>query len=79
MNTATYIFGTSEAEDREVCARRGMHYCEPGNPWPGGDGRAYHPQAREVEDSQESGWPSGDTVRNRCPVCNHSWTEELPQ
>ena len=72
------VWGESEAEDRADCAARGIHYCEPGNPWPG-NGRAYHPHATEVADSQESGWPSGDTVRNHCPVCDHTWTSELPQ
>jgi hypothetical protein len=72
--------GDDDAKDREMCARDGIHYCEPGNPYVKGSGRrAYHPHAREVEDSQESGWPSGDTVRNHCPVCGTTWTEELPQ
>lgn len=73
-------WGDDDAKDREECARRGIHYCEPGNPYDKASGkRAYHPQAKEVEDSQESGWPSGDTIRNRCPVCGTTWTEELPQ
>jgi hypothetical protein len=75
----SYVMGASEAEDRRECKSRGIHYCEPGNPWVKGGGRAYHPAAGEVADSQESGWPSGDTVRYTCPVCGHSWTQELPQ
>jgi len=27
-----------------------------------------HEEAQEVPDSQETGWPSGDTVRMCCPV-----------
>lgn len=71
-------FGDNDEEDRKYCAANKIHYCEPGNPYPG-TGRAYHPQATEVKDSQESGWPSGDTIRNHCPVCNKKWTQELPQ
>jgi hypothetical protein len=71
-------YGVSEAADRELCARNGRHYCEPGNPYPG-TGRAYHPHATEVDDSQRSGWPSGDTVLYHCPVCGHAWEVELPQ
>lgn len=71
-------FGDDDTADRAYCAAHGVHYCEPGNPYTG-TGRAYHPHAAEVDDSQESGWPSGDTVRNRCPVCGTTWTQELPQ
>jgi hypothetical protein len=79
-NPVSHIWGQDNAEDRRKCAASGVHYCEPGNPWDRSKGeRAYHPQAKEVDDSQESGWPSGDTVRHRCPVCNHTWTTELPQ
>jgi hypothetical protein len=74
------IFGEDEAKDRAYCETNGIHYCETGNPWSREKSqRAYHPQATEVDDSQESGWPSGDTVRERCPVCAHEWTRELPQ
>ncbi len=38
-----------------------------------------HEDAHEVNGSQEDGWPGGDTVRMRCSVCGHEWTEELPQ
>lgn len=68
----------SDDADREYCRDNGIHYCEPGNPYQG-KGRCMHTQAVEVDDSQESGWPSGDTVIMRCPVCNTSWTMELPQ
>lgn len=73
------ILGSDEVRDRESLAKKGVWYCEPSNPWKPGGGPCYHPFAREVENSQESGWPSGDTIRNYCPVCGHSWTEELPQ
>ncbi len=57
-----------------------VHDCQPGDPWtPAKSERAIHSHATEVDGSQESGWPSGDTVRMHCPVCKHSWTEELPQ
>jgi len=76
----SYVWGTDETVDRKECTKLGLHYCEPGNPWDRSKGeRAYHPQAAEVDDSQESGWPSGDTVRIRCPICNQTWTKELPQ
>ncbi len=72
-------FGEDEIANRATCKSGNIHYCEPGNPWIKGSGRAYHPHASEVADSQEDGWPSGDTVLNRCPVCGHSWRQELPQ
>ena len=37
-----------------------------------------HPLANEVGE-QEDGWPSGDIVRMRCPVCETRWKTELPQ
>lgn len=56
-----------------------VHDCQPGDPWtPAKNKRAIHSHAKEVKDSQESGWPSGDTVRVHCPICNHTWIEELP-
>jgi hypothetical protein len=74
------VWGEDDAVDRAKCKAQGVHYCEPGNPFPkGGKGRAYHPQAKEVDDSQEGGWPSGDTVRYKCPVCGTGWRSELPQ
>lgn len=72
--------GDDDAADRVQLAKDGIHYCEPSNPWDREKSkRAYHPHAREVDDSQEDGWPGGDTVRVRCRVCGHSWTKELPQ
>ena len=53
--------------------------CTPETPWGKGKGRAIHPYAKEVRDSQSPGWPAGDTVRERCPVCEHSWRRELAQ
>lgn len=65
---------------RERLAAAGLHVCVPGDPWTREKSKqAYHPHAKEVKDSQEDGWPSGDTVEVRCPVCGHSWTKELPQ
>lgn len=40
--------------------------------------RWVHPKAKE-EGEQEDGWPGGDIVRMRCPVCGISWKSELPQ
>lgn len=70
--------GDDDAADRIQLAKDGVWYCEPGNPYPG-KGRCYHPHAREVKDSQENGYPSGDTVRDLCPVCGTEWRSELPQ
>lgn len=73
-------WGDDDAADRERCAKENIHYCEPGNPYPpDGTRRAYHPMATEVDDSQRDGWPSGDTVQYRCPVCGAEWRTELPQ
>ena len=62
----------------------GRWICTYQHPYPGrpeGVDRypATHVFAREVPDSQRNGWPSGDTVEMKCPVCNTTWTEELPQ
>ena len=35
--------------------------------------------ARETPDSERSGWPGGDIVKMKCPVCNKTWKQELPQ
>jgi hypothetical protein len=72
------VLGDDDAADRAYCTRNNVWYCEPGSPY-AGSGRCYHPHAAEVRDSQESGWPAGDTVRSRCPVCGTTWTHELPQ
>ena len=73
-------WGDDDQKDREECARRKIHYCEPGNPYVKGrwTDRAYHPQAREVGE-QEDGWPGGDIITNECPVCGTRWKEGLPQ
>lgn len=36
-----------------------------------------HPHAELVE--QEDGYPGGDLATYKCPICKHTWTEELPQ
>ena len=38
-----------------------------------------HDNVSEVPDSQEDGWPSGDTVQMTCGNCGQYWTKELPQ
>lgn len=71
-------FGDNDSDDRAYCKANNIHYCEVGNPYVG-PGRAYHPEASEVSGSQRDGYPGGDTVRSKCPVCGTSWTSELPQ
>ena len=53
--------------------------CTPETPWDKDKGRAIHPWAKEVKNSQENGWPAGDTVKMECPICEIRWTMELPQ
>jgi hypothetical protein len=72
------IWGEDEVMDRRRCEEEKIHYCEAGNPYPG-SGRVHHPRAYELPDSQETGRPSGDTVRYYCPVCGKFWRQELPQ
>jgi hypothetical protein len=58
-------------------SRRGF-ICTPARPWrKGGPTPVVHPQAEEI--SQRDGYPGGDIVTMRCPVCGHEWTMELPQ
>ena len=58
----------------------GRFVCTPETPhWSPGQGRAIHPYAEEVPDSQHPGWPGGDTVWMKCPVCGTGWKQELPQ
>ena len=38
-----------------------------------------HPNAVEIPNSQESNYPSGDTIRYKCPDCDCEFTNELPQ
>ena len=72
--------GDDDAADRVYCQKNGIHYCEEGDPWaPGKTRRAYHPRASEITGSQRDGWPSGDSVHSRCPVCGCEWEHELPQ
>jgi len=49
------------------------HKCTKEDPYVDGKhDRAYHPDAYEELDL-------GEVVRYRCPNCNISWKEELPQ
>ncbi len=58
----------------------GRYLCSPEAPMPAGAlGRWVHTNVSEDEDSQQDGWPCGDTVRLRCKDCGHSWRTELPQ
>ncbi len=60
--------------------RDGRYVCTQDAPWvPTMKVPVIHPNAIEVKGSQESGWPSGDTVQFWCPHCGHKWREELPQ
>jgi hypothetical protein len=56
--------------------------CTPEHPWtPDMRGPGLfilHPSAKEVGEQQD-GWPSGDIVTMRCPVCGYTWEKELPQ
>ena len=65
-----------EAEEREHARR---HICTPEDPWTPEKGRCTHPAAREVPGSQRDGWPAGDIIDVHCPICAHTWEEELPQ
>lgn len=53
--------------------------CTKEKPWDGKERPVHHVDAREVHDSQEDGWPGGDTVTMECPHCKHRWTRELAQ
>ena len=37
-----------------------------------------HPAARKVGE-QRNGYPGGDIVTKRCPICGEEWETELPQ
>lgn len=76
---AAHEWGVDLDADIAEIRRMGIHYCIPEDPWKQQTKRAVHPLAAEVEDSQRAGWPSGDTVRMKCPTCGHTWTKELPQ
>jgi transposase-like protein len=52
--------------------------CTKENPWDKTKGRASHPDAKAIGE-QETGWPSGDIQRYKCPWCGLSFSEELPQ
>lgn len=55
--------------------------CTAASPWPGDEkhnGPVRHVGAHEVGE-QEAGWPGGDIVSMRCPHCEATWHEELPQ
>ncbi|KKN27336.1 hypothetical protein LCGC14_0865610 [marine sediment metagenome] len=53
--------------------------CTPERPWKNGDETpVVHPLAKEVGE-QEGGWPSGDIVSYKCPICGTRWKSELPQ
>ena len=62
-------------KDVHVCTKEEPY--EKGNP--DRDGRkVQHPKASEVGD-QEDGWPGGDIIRMKCPICGTRWKKELPQ
>lgn len=53
--------------------------CQPEHPYkPDMRGRWFHPFATEIG-SQRDGYPGGDCVTVKCPICGHQWEEELPQ
>lgn len=56
--------------------------CTEETPWDGrwrNAGGVIHAEVREIPGSQADGWPAGDTVMMRCPVCDKTWETELPQ
>ncbi len=72
MSEQTFTHPTDPANGRFLCS--------PEHPMPANaPGRWSHTNVSEVDNSQESGWPSGDTVRMRCADCGFSWRMELPQ
>lgn len=55
-----------------------LYVCLPSSPWNVEMGTpVIHPYAQEI--SSKDGYPGGDIVEMRCPVCNHEWEMELPQ
>jgi hypothetical protein len=71
---------TAATFDHPKDPANGRFLCSPEHPMPfNAPGRWSHRNASEVDDSQEDGWPSGDTVRMKCPDCGASWRMELPQ
>lgn len=74
-----YKWGENIDDDRQWCEKNKKHYCEKENPWNESKlEKGVHPKAFEVGD-QEDGWPGGDWITFKCPICNHSWKSELPQ
>ena len=54
------------------------HTCTKEDPWrPDMVKRGVHPEA--ICGEQQDGYPGGDTIDWRCPICGVKWTEELPQ
>jgi hypothetical protein len=45
----------------------------PGDRW-------YHPSAKEIDEDygKGGGVADGDYVKYKCPICGHSWWNELP-
>ena len=62
-----------------ICRACGAWLCTPETPFDRQQPRAHPPMARETPDSQRNGWPGGDIVKMKCPVCNETWEQELPQ
>ena len=67
----------SNEPKRSLCTKENPYskerdQSEPGWGWE-------HEGAHEVPDSQEPGYPSGDTVTIICPNCGITWTTELAQ
>ncbi len=53
--------------------------CTEKDPWKPGMEKRIHPSSKPIPDSQQDGWPGGDTVTLRCPHCLSEFEIELPQ
>ncbi len=60
---------------------RNAFICTETTPWGKwvDDTSVLHPSAKVVPGSQQEGWPSGDIVTIKCPICGFEWERELPQ
>lgn len=58
-----------------------INICTPSHPYTKGDpGRWEHPSAEVIEEdySIKGGVADGDFILYKCPFCQHTWWEELP-
>jgi hypothetical protein len=60
-----------------------MRKCTKEDPWKkeeGSKGGVEHPDAKEIGEDygKGGGVADGDYITYKCPHCNHTWREELP-